>query len=110
MKRTLAAVSALLVESYTTNVKAQDLRGPNNVIDADISQMVIEDDLMHLRMLVNQTKAKADKEAKKEEKEDAGEDASSEDITDGDPDEKSMAGDEEDELETQQGAPDIPEE
>ena len=110
MKRTLAAVSALLVASYTTNLRAQQLRGPGHVMDADISDMVIEDDLMHLRMLVNQTKAKADKEIKKEEKEDAGEDASTEDITDGDPDEKSMAGDEEDELESQQGAPEISEE
>ena len=61
-------------------------------------------------LVKNATKAKADKELKKEEKEEAGEDASTEDITDGDPDEKSMAGDEEDELEAQQGAPEISEE
>jgi predicted amino acid-binding ACT domain protein len=72
----------------------------NNVMHADISEMVLEDELSHLRMLVNATKAKADKAAKKEEKEEAGEDSSSEDNTDGEPDDKSTAGEEEDELES----------
>ena len=78
------------------------------MIYADLAEMVFEDELSHHRMLVNQTKAKKDAVEKKEAKEDAGDE--SEDKTDGEPDDTSTAGEEEEELESQQGAPEISEE
>ena len=112
MKRTLAAVSAILMATSTFNINrtaAQQVRDSTPVAYADISDMVIEDELSQHRMLVNQTKAKEKAVEKKQEKEDAGEDAS-DDKTDGEPDDSSIAGDEEEELESQQGAPEISEE
>lgn len=112
MKKTIAAVSALLLAATSFNTKstmAQQLMSQDHVMHADISEMVIEDDLSHLRMLVNATKAKADATKKKADQEDAGEEVTEEN-TDGEPDDKSVVGDEEDELASKQGAPEISEE
>lgn len=104
MRRTIITVTALLLAS--TNL-AQGVQN-DYVANADVSDMVIEDDMFQLRQLVNATAAKAKKEAKKEEN--GGDDDGDGESTEGAPDESSMAGDEEEMLQDKQGAPEISEE
>ena len=111
MKRTIITAVTLLLSS---NLSAFAQQGPASInqdaiANADVSEMVIQEDLMHLRRLVNATAAAKKKEEAKAAKEDAGEEGD-DDSTEGAPDEKSMAGDEEDELQDKQGAPEISEE
>lgn len=84
--------------------------GDMNIANADISELVIGEEMMHLRRLANATKAAASKSSKSSEG--GGDDGGDggDDNTEGAPDEKSMAGDEEAELEAKQGAPEITDE
>lgn len=76
-------------------------------MNADISDMVIEDD-MQLRRLANANTTKAAKSGGGGGGDDG--EGSGDENNEGAPDEKSMAGDEEDELAAKQGAPEISEE
>ena len=56
MKRTLITVAALLMASVektrAQQIVSNNVMGQANVMHADISDMVIEEDMMHLRQLV----------------------------------------------------------
>lgn len=116
MKRTLITVAALLMASvkntHAQQTVSNNIMGQADVMNADISDMVIEED-MQLRRLANANTTKAAKAksgggGSKGDGEDG--EGSGDENTEGAPDEKSMAGDEEDELAAKQGAPEISEE
>lgn len=83
--------------------------GQANIANADISDLIIEEDMMGLRRLANANSTKAAGGGKKGGGGEDGE-GSGDENSEGAPDEKSMAGDEEDELAAKQGAPEISEE
>lgn len=90
MKRTIITVTTLLLASSRFGrAQYQD-----NLANADISDMVLDEEFSLHRRLVNATQAKA----KAEEKKADGDGDDDGDSTEGAPDESSMAGDEEDEL------------
>jgi len=99
MKRTLITVAALLIASVDKTRAQQALSSSMisqaNIANADISEMVIEEDMMGLRMLVS---ANSTKKAEGGKEGGDGEGDSGDEDGHGAPDEKSMAGDEEDEL------------
>ena len=89
------------------------MMGQANIANADISDLVIEEDMMGLRRLANanSTKAAGGKKSGGGGKGDGDDgEGSGDENAEGAPDEKSMAGDEEDELAAKQGAPEITEE
>lgn len=114
MKRTLITAVAMLLSTCEKSASAYQgagatpILGNADIANADISDLVIGEDMMQLRRLANATKAAA----KKAEKKESGDDDSGDgdDNTEGAPDEKSAAGEEEEELESKQGAPEISEE
>lgn len=114
MKRTLITAVAMLLSSCEKSLQAYQgpgaapVLGSADIANADISELVIGEDMMQLRRLANATKAAATKAAKKENGDDG--EGGDEESTEGAPDEKSMAGEEEEELESKQGAPEISEE
>lgn len=61
MKRTIITAVTLLLSSdpYALAQQGPPSRLDDKIANADISDMVIQDDLMQLRMLVNATAAKA---------------------------------------------------
>ena len=116
MKRTLITVVALLIASVEKNsaqqVASTSMMGHASVANADISDMVIGEDMMGLRRLANANSTKAAGGKKSGGGGGGGDDGegSGDENAEGAPDEKSMAGDEEDALAAKQGAPEISEE
>lgn len=69
MKRTIITAVTFLLSS---NLGALGQQGPMGLKDdlvanADVSELVIQDEMMHLRRLVNATKVAAEKKEKKAE-------------------------------------------
>jgi len=69
MKRTIITAVTLLLSSNLGALGQQGPAGFNDdiIANADVSEMVIQDEMMHLRRLVNATKVAAEKKEKKAE-------------------------------------------